>query len=327
MNFFNKITNKVESLKNDIKFCTNQSYSKIINKNDSFIIMYHGVSLTKNNLFNARHTYYKDFEKQIKYLSKNANIISVNDFFAKNFKENTCNIAITFDDGYKNNLEVAAPILKKYNVPASMYITGLNKEEKHRYIWADFAQIAAYSTNKKLSLNNELFEKKNNQYFRNSDSKNLLEIIKNESPEYSFKLELYQQLNDEFISVKDEFSELWELMSDEDLKELLKYENITIGSHGLLHNNLGNIKFDNAKTELINSKYFLEQLLQKEINEVAYPDGSYSKELVEFAAVIGFTKQLAAEGFRNPEDACNNLLRDRLGIYQCKSWGNQLIFE
>ena len=53
------------------------------------------------------------FEKQIKYLKKNFNVISINDI-NKNF--NLKKIVITFDDGYFDNFENAFPILKNITV-------------------------------------------------------------------------------------------------------------------------------------------------------------------------------------------------------------------
>ena len=43
-------------------------------------------------------------------------------------------IVITFDDGYNDNLLHALPVLEKYQVPASIYITTRFLEE-HAWMW------------------------------------------------------------------------------------------------------------------------------------------------------------------------------------------------
>lgn len=322
---FSRILSKVHSLRNDFLFANNFSYANILGSKKNFILMYHGVCNTANNPFNSRHCYVSDFENQIKYLSKNANIISLKDFFDGKFDASKCNIAITFDDGYRNNLTLAAPILDKYKVKASMYITGLHTTDEP-IIWADFYQIASYYTTKNIFLNNEEYTKSGNAYFRIRDKKNLLEIIKHEQPEYSFKVELYQQLKEEFNAVKNSRSELWELMNEKEIQELSNYKSITIGSHGFLHNNLGNIKSVNAKEELQQSKKYLENLLQQSVDEIAYPDGSYSNDVVTYAQALGFDYQLAADNFIRESDQEFLYLKKRHGVYQCASWGNQIVF-
>lgn len=65
----------------------------------------------------------KNFEQQIKYLKENYKVISLDELIEKNkhpFKRDT--IAITFDDGFKDNYTHAYPLLKVYNVPATIFI-------------------------------------------------------------------------------------------------------------------------------------------------------------------------------------------------------------
>ena len=74
------------------------------------------------------------FESQIRYLSSMVSIIPLKEYLA-HVKEGKpllkkCAI-ITFDDGYKDNLTIASPILQKYGVPATFFIAtgyiGTNK--------------------------------------------------------------------------------------------------------------------------------------------------------------------------------------------------------
>lgn len=65
----------------------------------------------------------KDFEEQIRYLSTNFNLINLETIDSLGKENKRDFIAITFDDGYEDNYHFAFPILKKYNIPATIFIT------------------------------------------------------------------------------------------------------------------------------------------------------------------------------------------------------------
>jgi len=68
----------------------------------------------------------ENFEKQMRYLKdKHYNVISFGELVEgiknkKKFAHNT--VVITIDDGYENNFTYAYPILKKYSLPATVFI-------------------------------------------------------------------------------------------------------------------------------------------------------------------------------------------------------------
>ena len=88
------------------------------------VLMYHSISDDKSNLSISP----KEFDNQIKYLKESGyNTIKFN----KINDENKHPVIITFDDGYKDNIINALPILKKYNFSSicfivSDYIGGTN---------------------------------------------------------------------------------------------------------------------------------------------------------------------------------------------------------
>lgn len=90
-------------------------------KNNNLILCFHGVSNFKSTI-NKRHMPVSQFEALITYLNGNFDIVSVQDIFTDT-KAKKKRIALTFDDGYLNNYSIAWPILKKYNLPATFYIT------------------------------------------------------------------------------------------------------------------------------------------------------------------------------------------------------------
>jgi peptidoglycan/xylan/chitin deacetylase (PgdA/CDA1 family) len=75
--------------------------------------------------------------------------------------------------------------------------------------------------------------------------------------------------------------------------------------------------------ELQHSKSWLESVSGQEVDEVAYPDGSYSRAVVDAAERIGFRYHLAVE-YLHPEDSQDRRLRDRIGLYSDRGWIEQL---
>ncbi len=125
------------------------------------ILCYHGVDLHEDKRFNMRFFSNKTLEKHFYYLKKYTNVISVKDYFEGKFDSNRLNVAITFDDGYRNNFDYLKPLIEQYKLPVSIYITGLNQTE-YPFLWADFADLVLYFTKRKsFNLGNEEIVKNN----------------------------------------------------------------------------------------------------------------------------------------------------------------------
>lgn len=101
--------------------------TKIKQESTALILMYHSIPDTSvapwidpcNSLSP------EIFEKHIAYLANHRHVISI-DRLVQQLEQGEPlqpgTVAITFDDGYLDNLTVAAPILAKYNLPATIYL-------------------------------------------------------------------------------------------------------------------------------------------------------------------------------------------------------------
>ena len=90
--------------------------------NGAVVLMYHSVG--ENNLFFTVNG--SEFEKQMAYLMReNFNVISLRKLeeYLKERNIPPKTIAITFDDGYRDNLTNSFLTLKKHNFPATIFIT------------------------------------------------------------------------------------------------------------------------------------------------------------------------------------------------------------
>lgn len=290
------------------------------------IIMYHGVVENSIGRFNGRHLDLQIFEKQIAFLSRHCNIISLEDYFEGKFDPKKSNFAITFDDGYLNNYQFAKPILEKYNVEATYFITGL-KMTSEEMLWADLLDIATHFELKELVLNDISFKINEHKKLQNINGMILHDYIKQVDSSFETKVEMSKVLSPYIEKIKQaKIRDYWQLMNNDHIIETSKSDVITIGSHGYYHNNLGNIEFSHSARELKKSKEYLENLIQKEINSLGYPDGSYTRETIQYAESIGFKYQVATESYLFDDDEQDPRIINRKGIYPVGSWGNQITY-
>ena len=151
------------------------------------------------------------FERHLVFLKKNYDIISLRELSQRlaNGKIKGNEMAITFDDGYQDNLTKALPLLEKYNLPATIFITTGHIGEKANFDW-----------DKKYPEDDRAF-----------------------------------------------------FLTEEEIRTLAKHPLIDIGAHTETHPNLANLKQEEQKKEILNSKNKLEEITGKEIKTFAYPFG------------------------------------------------------
>jgi len=87
------------------------------------ILVYHSISKDPLNPFSVSP---EDFDEQMRFLSQEYNVISLEELVAcirNEEREIPANsVVITLDDGFEDNYVHAYPILKKYGVPATIFV-------------------------------------------------------------------------------------------------------------------------------------------------------------------------------------------------------------
>ncbi len=83
------------------------------------VLMYHKIDSTKQDMLTVS---VEQLDEQLKYLqNSNYQYLTIQDLINNKTIPKKA-VLITFDDGYVNNLELAYPILKKYNAKATIFI-------------------------------------------------------------------------------------------------------------------------------------------------------------------------------------------------------------
>lgn len=107
-------------------------YIYIINKNKIPVLCYHNLATAEEKTnFESEKDWIidvKNFEEQLKYFKKhNYKTLTMEEFYE--WKQGMLNlpqksVLITFDDGFLSNYRYAFPLLKKYNMNATVFLIG-----------------------------------------------------------------------------------------------------------------------------------------------------------------------------------------------------------
>ena len=284
------------------------------------IIIYHGIDQLGRTDINSRFISQEYFDQQVAYFKEHFHIVSLEEYYKGNFADDRLTVTLTFDDGYANNLHYALPVLEKHQVPAAFFITGI-RDVGRDILWPDFLDLASRETDAPLEIGGLTFHKdRKGEYY--SGGQSLKKTCKQQ--DYLFLWQMQRAFPPSIKFREDEsLRDYWQQMTTDEIHTLAQSPLVTIGSHSYLHTCLGQIDSEMAREEMAASKAFLERVTGKEVNALAFPDGNYTRKVVEMAGELGFKYQLAVD-FLHPEDKQDNRLRERFGINPYISWNNQL---
>lgn len=285
------------------------------------ILVYHGICINHplryNTLFLSRNI----FEEHLKFFKKYFHVVSLDEFYRQEFSQDRFNICISFDDGFANNHRYVLPLLEKYSVPASFFITGI-REAGYDILWNDLLAIAYRYGPKRFSfLDQEISRGPGGKYILAATGELLATMLRSTS--FVEKKALINCLDPEGRLRRSAQEDFWLQMSVEQIRELAANPLVTIGSHGYYHNDLSMIDSELMRKELTDSKRFLESLTGKEVRSLAFPYGSYSDNVVDTARECGY-KQLLATGFNASSDAQTPELKERFTVNPFISTVNQM---
>jgi peptidoglycan/xylan/chitin deacetylase (PgdA/CDA1 family) len=180
-------------------------------------------------------------------------------------------VMFTFDDGYRDNLEVAYPIFKQYGVPFTIYLAASFPERKAVLWWYLLDDLILSHEHLEVTIDDEeqhfdcssLEGKKNaSQYLRRrikyADAGEYESIIHNVFNPYG--VDLHQKTG--------ELALTWE-----EITRLSKDPLVTIGSHSMNHYTLKKLPEETALDEILRSKHIIQEHIQKPVEHFAYPYG------------------------------------------------------
>jgi len=202
------------------------------------------------------------FDDTIKFLSENYKLIATDDLhlLMHNGKPFTNMVHLTVDDGILSFYEVIFPVLQKYHVPATLFVSPMIIAEQKNFWW---------QTDKGLN------QEKMVQIIADEISISSSKI--RELPYHlilkCLPIDRIQRILEQYYQRNDIVALSPKNMTIDQLIEVEKSGLVTIGAHTINHPILSNESDEAAEYEIASSISELQSILGHPVNYFAYPNG------------------------------------------------------
>ena len=236
------------------------------------------------------------FEKQISYIAKHFRVVTMDMLMSEinsgNIKPNS--VALTFDDGHYDFYENAWPILKKYKLPASLYIT-TGFVNGDLWLWPDLLKFAILNCNNKSiyiePFGNLSLDEKNlsgswhllGDYCLTLQTQERIDFIKKFAR--AANIELPEKPVKPFTPVS------WQQLTE------MQHEGLNVGSHTVSHPILKSLSGEEIAHELASSAQLIAEKLGAFPKGICYPNGrlaDINDTVIAQAKTLGYQYGLLA---------------------------------
>lgn len=243
------------------------------------VLIYHGVEeALVDTRVQTLHIPLKTFERQMEFLRKTGQVISVDDLcscLSKNLPLDPSHILITFDDGYKNNLSLAAPLLASLGFPFAVFVSTRYVEERRRFPIYRLRAAIRYTEKRNLAVRclNRSFDLESES--QKSRALDFISKVLKTSPRHvveSIVRDVSGLISEERWLGVDHLFSSEEPLDWDDIRQLSE-TGVVIGSH--CHDHFifnASQEPKEIESQLSTSKRLIEQMVGR-CSYIAYPNG------------------------------------------------------
>jgi peptidoglycan/xylan/chitin deacetylase (PgdA/CDA1 family) len=184
-------------------------------------------------------------------------------------------VAVTFDDGYADNLHAAAPALMRHGIPATVFITTGMIGSEREFWWDDVERIAFDAP-----LAGDDPASRQREYASLVSALHPLPTAVREQRLAALRAS---------ASVPEKGRESHRALTPDELRGLAARPRISIGAHTITHPSLARLSVDDQTREMAGSTAWLERELGIHVRALAYPfgtPGDVSRDTVRAAADV-----------------------------------------
>lgn len=260
------------------------------------------------------------FESQMAYLRKHYRMISMENLVteAAEPRNKEPAVAVTFDDGYADLYREAFPVLRKYSIPATIYLI-VSSTQSGEVPWYDrifvaFQATAASQLRDEVDLPATIALDSPRQRLV-AAARYILRVRELPDAERRTRCEQMERLLPTKSTVLVNRMLNWGQIRE------MQSAGISFGSHSMSHPVLSRLSTADLVTELRDSRQILQNELQRPILDFAYPFGtpdSFNREARDQLGALGYRSAVTSfEGVNTPET--NRFLLQRVTYCECAS--------
>jgi peptidoglycan/xylan/chitin deacetylase (PgdA/CDA1 family) len=251
----------------------------------------------------------RGFERQVRWLARAGTLVPLGETVADLLAGRPLPpraIALTFDDGYRDNLELAVPILRRLGAPATFFLVPDLLEGKPRAWWellgwgfANAGRPAVAWRERELATRGAAGQR---SMALVADALKTLDREAREA-EVAALLELLEPAGEPDIG---------RLFMDGDQARELLAAGMQVGSHSMHHAILRREAPEAQREDLAASRAWLAEALQVPIDLLAYPNGrwaDFDEHTVAAAEAAGYLASVTTQAGRNLPGAAPHTLR------------------
>ncbi len=228
------------------------------------------------------------FSDQIKFIINKYTPISVFDFMELIENRNLIRsyvkppVLLGFDDGFKNVIDRALPVLREFNVPAVFFVIGEILKNPDFVPWyVEMIYLIRKTQKKTVIYDNVKFD-----LVTKEDRTSLRHIFVISFKGVKFEKDRERLLRSFASLLNVERPKAYDLNEDlrfvckEDLSKLPSSSLLTVASHAMTHRNLASLTYEEQVYELEQSDSLLRECCPSYYPAISYPDGSFNNDTV-----------------------------------------------
>lgn len=229
----------------------------------------HGLTITPDS-----------FERQLAFLTRHYTIVPLQEIVARlrrGLAPYNKAVAITFDDGFRDNYIRAFPLLRRYQAPATFYLTTGCIDNRQLFWVTHLRYMITLTRAQTLQTTVEPFSFDFAQPKGREEAFRAL-VVRMKNIPTPKRLDLLAELKENLAI--DDAPLRTIMMSWREVREMHD-QGMSFGAHTVTHPNLPNTSLDEAEQEIRGSKEAIEAHLQAPVLDFSYPNGRGSSHLTD----------------------------------------------